>query len=108
MHSDNVGNAPSPETTDLLSKDTKVYVWGSTELTPIQGVYIRERLFTSQGHFCFDEEIVKGQIKQRVESGSIEDKEAANAAMEKADWEHDGKFVASAILRFFHGDDKDI
>lgn len=110
MHQDQVVNVPSSATTDLLSSDdgVKVSVWGKTEHTPIQGVYIRERLFTTQGHLGFDAKTVERQLQDRVESGGIESKEHAEAAKITSDMEHDGELVAAAILRFFHGDDRDV
>ncbi|KAK8209137.1 hypothetical protein M8818_003832 [Zalaria obscura] len=109
MHQDHVVDAPSAESSDgLLGPKTKVHVWGSTESTEVQGVYIRDRLFTSQGHLGFDENMVKRQIEVRQESGSIDDHAAAEARKETAGLEHDGEVVAAAILRLFHGDDVDI
>lgn len=108
MHQDHVVDAPSPSTTELLDEGTEVSVWGSSDTTGVQGVYIRRRLFTSQGHLGFDEQMVKQQIQQRVDSGSIQDTKDADAAKDKAHWEHDGELVAGAILRFFHGDDDKI
>lgn len=105
MHQDHVVNGPSPSTTDLLPEDTPAHVWGSSETTKIQGVYLPKRLFTSQGHLGFDEKMVKRQIEMRVESGGIKDMDQAEAAKKTADMEHDGESVASAILRFFDGDD---
>ena len=71
-------------------------------------VYIRDRLFTTQGHLGFDEKMVHRQIEMRQESGGIKDDEHAAEAKETAHLEHDGKIVAGAILRFFHGDDHDV
>ncbi|RYO82376.1 hypothetical protein DL766_004744 [Monosporascus sp. MC13-8B] len=104
MHLDHVINAPSPETTDLLGPGTKVHVWGRSEHTDVQGVYIQRRLFTSQGHMEFDDKMVRRQLEMRVKSGAVTLDEATEAA-EKADWMHDGLRVAQAVLRFFHGDD---
>lgn len=104
MHLDHVVNAPSTETTDLLEAGTKVHTWGTTDHTGVQGVYIQRRLFTSQGHMEFNERHVKRQLEMRVDAGSVEKNDAAEAA-EKADWMHDGLVVAKAVLRFFHGDD---
>ena len=108
MHQDHVVNAPSASVSELLTSDMKVHVWGSTKKTPIQGVYIRERIFTSQGHLGYDADMVRMHIKERIEKGSVKDVEAAEEAKETADFEHDGLLVAGAILRFFHGDDVDI
>ena len=104
MHIDHVVNAPSTETTDLLEEGTKVHVWATTDHTEVQGVYIQQRLFTSQGHMEFNERYVKRQLEMRVDAGSVEKNDADEAA-ERADWMHDGLVVAKAILRFFHGDD---
>lgn len=110
MHQDQVVNAPSSDTTDLLSSEdsAKVRVWGKTDHTPIQGVYLTERLFTSQGHLGFDAEMVKRQVQDRVESGGIECEDHADEAKTTSDMEHDGELVAAAILGFFHGDDEDV
>jgi len=108
MHQDHVVEPPSSKSTDLLKDDQKVHVWGSSEHTAVQGIYIKDRLFTSQGHLGFDEDMVKRQIELRVESGSLKDLDHAEAAKETADMEHDGEVVAASILRLFHGDDNDI
>jgi GMP synthase-like glutamine amidotransferase len=108
MHQDQVTTVPSPSTTSLLSEKDKVDVWAESEHTKIQGLYIQERLFTSQGHLGFDEDMVHKQIETRVESGGIEDEKHAEEAKETAHMKHDGNVVAGAILRFFHGDDKQI
>jgi len=108
MHQDQVTTVPSSETTDLLTKDQNVHIWASTEHTKIQGLYIKDRLFTSQGHLGFDKKMVEHEVNMRVESGSIEDKKLAKEAKKDAHKEHDGVQVAEAILRFFHGEDHDI
>ncbi|KAK4631087.1 Putative glutamine amidotransferase-like protein [Fulvia fulva] len=110
MHQDHVTTVPSSETTDLLDAGTKVHVWASTEHTEVQGLYIRDRLFTSQGHLGFDENMVHRQIELRQKSGAIgkKDLEQVREAQEKAHLEHDGEVVAAAVVRFFHGDDHDI
>jgi GMP synthase-like glutamine amidotransferase len=101
---DHVVYPPSHETSPLLSPNTKVHVWGSSEHTKVQGLYIQKRLFTTQGHMEFDDRMVHRQLELRVESGSLS-KVDANEAAERATWEHDGLVVAKAVLRFFHGDD---
>jgi GMP synthase-like glutamine amidotransferase len=108
MHQDQVTTVPSSSTSDLLSKNDKVEVWASTEHTKIQGLYLRERLFTSQGHLGFDEDMVRRQIQMRVESGGIKDGDVADEGKETAHLKHDGIVVAGAILRFFHGEDRDV
>ncbi|KAF2847654.1 class I glutamine amidotransferase-like protein [Plenodomus tracheiphilus IPT5] len=107
MHLDHVVNAPSVDTTDLLPPGTKVHVWGTSDHTGVQGVYIHKRLFSTQGHMEFDEAMVHRQLEMRVEAGSVSQADADEAA-ERADWMHDGLTVAKAVLRFFHGDDDEI
>lgn len=108
MHQDHVVAAPSTHQTSLLPEEKEVHIWGSSEHTEVQGVYIPRRMFTSQGHLGFDEGMVKRQIEMRVESGGIKSEDKAEAAKETAGMEHDGQLVAEAILRFFHGDDDDV
>ncbi|KAF3001778.1 hypothetical protein E8E13_001251 [Curvularia kusanoi] len=104
MHLDHVVDAPSASTTDLISPETEVHVWATTDHTQVQGVYIQKRLFTSQGHMEFSERHVKRQLESRVKAGSLKQNEADEAAA-RAGWMHDGEVVAKAVLRFFHGDD---
>ncbi|KAF2718934.1 putative glutamine amidotransferase-like protein C13C5.04 [Polychaeton citri CBS 116435] len=110
MHQDHVETLPSHQTSDLLLPSQKVHNWASTDHTEIQGVYIRDRLFTSQGHLGFDEAMVRRQIELRQDAGSIDedDKKEVAYADETAHLEHEGEVVAAAILRFFHGDDHEI
>ncbi|KAH7192698.1 class I glutamine amidotransferase-like protein [Fusarium flagelliforme] len=106
MHQDQVLEAPTLESAKgLLPEDTDIHVWGKSEHTAIQGVYIPNRLFTSQAHLAFDEDMVKRQIQMRIDSGGIKDLEHADQAAETADLEHDGDLVAAAILRIFKDDD---
>ncbi|KAK1759928.1 putative glutamine amidotransferase [Echria macrotheca] len=109
MHQDHVVAPPTPETAGgLLRPGEKVEVWGYSEHTAVQGVYIRGRMFTTQAHLAFDEGMVKRQIEMRVESGSLEDGELADQAKETGALETDGDLVAGAILSFFHGEDEGI
>jgi len=109
MHVDHVVDAPTSSSSEgLIEDDSSVTVWGSSETIPIQGVYIRERLFTSQGHLGYDEQMVKKHVDSRFEKGLIKDEKQAEEAKERAGLDHDGLLVAGAILRFFHGEDKDI
>ncbi|RYP86368.1 hypothetical protein DL769_000752 [Monosporascus sp. CRB-8-3] len=71
MHLDHVINGPSPSTTGLLEPGTKVHVWGRSEFTEVQGVYIQRRLFTSQGHMKFDDKMVGRQLEMRVKSDTV-------------------------------------
>ncbi|GJN68052.1 hypothetical protein PLICBS_002095 [Purpureocillium lilacinum] len=107
MHQDQVVAAPSPATAPggMLDADAEVASWGRSEHTPIQGLYIPNRLFTTQAHLAFDEDMVRRQIQMRVDSGGIKDLEHADRAAETAHLEHDGVEVAKAILRLFVYDD---
>ncbi|CAG9993533.1 unnamed protein product [Clonostachys byssicola] len=106
MHQDQVVAPPGPETAGgLLPPDTKVECWGRSEHTAVQGLYIKKRLFTTQAHLAFDEDMVKRQIEMREEAGSLTDRQHADQAKETADLEHDGREVAKAILRLFSYDD---
>ncbi|KAF4980300.1 hypothetical protein FZEAL_3671 [Fusarium zealandicum] len=106
MHQDQVLEAPRPEASNgLLPSDTDVHVWGKSDHTAVQGLYIPNRLFTTQAHLAFDEDMVKRQIQMRVDSGGIKDLDHADRAAETAHLEHDGEELAKAILRLFRYDD---
>ncbi|KAK4184668.1 putative glutamine amidotransferase [Podospora australis] len=106
MHQDQVVEPPTVGSAKgLLEKGTEVEVWGHSEHTKVQGVFIRGKLFTTQAHLAFDKGMVEKQIEMRMDMGSIEDTQHANEAAETADMEHDGERVAAAILRFFHDED---
>jgi GMP synthase-like glutamine amidotransferase len=109
MHQDYVISPPTPESSNgLLAPGTRVEVWGHSEHTKVQGVYIKGRMFTTQAHLAFDEGMVRRQIEMRVKKGSIEDREHADRAAETGELEHDGDVVAAALLRFFHGEDEGV
>ena len=107
MHQDQVVKPPSVSSSDLLPKDATVHVWGHSDHTSVQGLYIRNRIFTTQAHMAFDDKMVKREIQMRIDSGSIKDKddEEKRKAVETSHLEHDGGIVAAAILRFFHFED---
>ncbi|KAB5540256.1 class I glutamine amidotransferase-like protein, partial [Coniochaeta sp. 2T2.1] len=109
MHQDHVATVPTIESAaGLLSPDAKVHVWGSSGHTAIQGLYVRDRLFTSQAHVAFDHDMVMHEIDMRVKQGVIKDREHVSEAEETASFEHDGEVVARAILRFFFGEDQGV
>ena len=105
MHQDRVVAPPDARRTPLLDESQKVHVWASTKHTKVQGLYIRDRIFTSQGHLGFDEEMLHQQIEVRKESI---DKRNQAEAKESTHLKHDALVVAEAILRFFYGEDHDI
>ncbi|KAL2812226.1 class I glutamine amidotransferase-like protein [Aspergillus cavernicola] len=110
MHQDQVVSPPTAASAgpDMLSPDTKIACWGRSEHTPVQGLYIQNRLFTTQAHLAFDEDMVRRQIQMRVDSGGIKDLGHADRAADTADLEHDGVEVAKAILRLFVYDDDEV
>lgn len=109
MHQDQVVTCPMAETSGgILESTQRVLVWGHSPHTPIQGVYLLNRLFTTQAHLAFDEKMVKREIQMRVDAGSIKDLDQANEATESSHLAHDGEVVAAAILRFFHLEDDGI
>lgn len=106
MHQDHVVSAPTASSAQgLLSDDQKVEVWGHSPHTAIQGIYIMNRVFTTQAHLAFDAKMVEREIQMRVDSGSIKDLDLAKEAADTGHLEHDGEVVAKAILRFFHFED---
>lgn len=107
MHQDQVVSPPTSASAgpSMLAPDTEVACWGRSEHTSVQGLYIQNRLFTSQAHLAFDEDMVKRQIQIRVDGGGIKDLEHADRAAETAHLEHDGVEVAKAIMRLFVYDD---
>ncbi|KAL4919034.1 class I glutamine amidotransferase-like protein [Aspergillus aurantiobrunneus] len=107
MHQDQVVSVPTAASAgrDMLAPDAEIACWGRSEHTVVQGLYIPNRLFTTQAHLAFDEDMVKRQIQIRVDSGGIQDLEHADRAAETAHLEHDGVEVAKAILRLFVYDD---
>lgn len=106
MHQDQVTEKPTVKSAGgLLPDDAEIAVWGGSDHTPVQGLYIPNKLFTSQAHMAFDEDMVKRQIQMRVDNGGIQDLEHADKAAETAHLEHDGLEVAKAILRLFMYDD---
>jgi GMP synthase-like glutamine amidotransferase len=108
MHQDHVESPPLVSTSNgLLKNNDEVYVWGKSEDCPIQGLYIPERVFTSQGHLGYDEEMVRKNIEHRRKKGMVED-EHAEDARKRAELDHDGEVVAGAVLRFFVGRDDDV
>lgn len=106
MHQDQVLEPPTNKSANgLLPEGVEPQVWGYSSHTKVQGLYIPDRLFSTQAHLAFDESMVKRQIQMRIDAGSITDTEHADQASETAHLDHDGFQVAAAILRLFHYDD---
>lgn len=106
MHQDHVAEPPCAERSGgLLDEGTRVHVWGHSEHTKVQGVFIADRVFTTQAHVAFDEEMVHRELEMRVDEGALTNLDHVDRAKDTAHLEHDGDVVAEAILRFYHGDD---
>ena len=109
MHQDQVIDAPSPTKEPIPSMlNHAAHIWGSTKVCPVQGVYLRERLLTTQGHLGYDPQMVREHIERRIELGVVNNTQAAEVAKETAELKHDGLIVAGAILRFFNGEDEKV
>jgi GMP synthase-like glutamine amidotransferase len=108
MHQDHVVSPPSSSHPLLGGK--RVHVWGKSEHTAVQGIYVLNRLLTMQAHLAFDEEMVKREIQMRQEAGSIgkKDDDEVDRANETAGKDHDGEVVAAALLRFWAYEDDGI
>ncbi|OAR01315.1 hypothetical protein LLEC1_03746 [Akanthomyces lecanii] len=60
MHQDQVAEKPTAKSAGgLLSDDAEIAVWGSSDHTPVQGLYIPNKPFTSQAHMAFDADMVE-------------------------------------------------
>lgn len=73
MHVDHVVNAPTQiSSKGLITDDALVTVWRTSDIIPIQGVYICERLYTSQGQLGYNKQMAKRQVKlQDSERGGL-------------------------------------
>jgi GMP synthase-like glutamine amidotransferase len=107
MHRDQVIDAPSPDKAKVVLHQ-QAQVWGSTQICPVQGLYLRGRLFTCQGHPGYDPQMVREHIERRIERGVIKNIAAAKEAMKTADSDHDGLIVSAAMLRFLNAEDVDV
>lgn len=74
-----------------------------TDKCATQGMYIRKKLITVQGHPEFTEEIVRELLEARHASGVFDD-ETYTDAVGRVDKEHDGVKVAQAFLKFIMED----
>ena len=76
---------------------------GSNPVCAVQGMYVRKRLITVQGHPEFNEEIMTEILDTRHKMGIFDD-EAFDAAMTRVVKPHDGLVVSKAFLRFLLDD----
>lgn len=70
-----------------------------TDKCATQGMYIKGRLITVQGHPEFTEEIVRELLESRHALGVFDD-ETFKDAMGRVNKDHDGVKVAQVFLRF--------
>lgn len=87
----------------LLGQDQNVKVWGSTETCPIQGLYVRERLFTTQGHLGGEEAMVRENIEEKQKDGTLERDPEVERAKERAELECDGGWLWVRCCAFWQG-----
>ena len=83
-----------------------VYEWpegvehlGSSPACEVQGMYIKNRIFTLQGHPEFDVQIIREILETRHKQGVFQG-EFYSSAMERAGNHHDGIAVSKAFLEF--------
>lgn len=72
---------------------------GSSPKCQVQGMYIKGRVITVQGHPEFDQEIVTELLQSRHEMGVFDDVTFQDG-MARVGKEQDGVVVAKAFLRF--------
>ena len=72
---------------------------GSSDKCKVQGMYLRGKFITVQGHPEFTEEIVRELVEYRYETG-VFDKQTYEDGIRKVARQHDGVIVAQAFLRF--------
>ena len=72
---------------------------GYTDRCGVQGMYVKNRLVTVQGHPEFNSEIVSEILEFRHEQGILDDA-LYKDGMERANQPHDGVAVAAAFIEF--------
>lgn len=72
---------------------------GTSPACEVQGMYIRKRLISVQGHPEFTEEIVRELLGSRHDRGIFDDGQFRDA-MDRVGNSHDGVRIASGFLRF--------
>ena len=72
---------------------------GDSPRCPVQGMYIKGRLITVQGHPEFNEEIMRGLLKSRYSQGIFGD-ELYQDGLDRVANHHDGVAVSRAFIKF--------
>ena len=72
---------------------------GYTDRCEVQGMYVKKRVITVQGHPEFTGDIVSELLERRHDQGIFND-EMYNDGMSRVRNSHDGVQIAAAFLRF--------
>ena len=72
---------------------------GHTDRCEVQGMYVKNRLITVQGHPEFNGEVVSELLQRRHDQGIFND-EMYDEGMSRVQKQHDGTAVGAAFLRF--------
>ncbi|KAK9463072.1 class I glutamine amidotransferase-like protein [Lipomyces oligophaga] len=91
MHRDHVAKAPAG-----------VCVFACTDKSPIQGMYVPDKLLTLQGHPEFDSDVAESLVDLRVRTGAITGSEALDA-LRRSRLPNHGEVVGKAVVRFLSG-----
>lgn len=83
----------------IYSYPQNVTPLGSSPRCEVQGMYLKGRFITIQGHPEFTDEIVTEIIHSRAQLGILT-KEEAQDALARVGNRHDGVAVGAAFLRF--------
>ena len=102
MHQDHVLTLPTVNSSEGLLKPPydRVQIWGSSKKCPIQGLYIKGKMFTTQGHLEVQEAVARSYVESHIDKGHVDDGEEEDAR-KRLELDHDGDIVAGAVLRFF-------
>ncbi|RPA75908.1 GMP synthase [Ascobolus immersus RN42] len=102
MHQDHVQTLPTVNSSEGILKPPYdfVQIWGSSKKCAIQGLYIKGKMFTTQGHLEVDEVVSKHYVESHIKKGHVDDGEEEEAR-KRLELDHDGDRVAGAVLRFF-------
>ncbi|KAK9452146.1 class I glutamine amidotransferase-like protein [Limtongia smithiae] len=92
MHRDHVSRAP-----------VGVEVFASSETSPVQGMYVPDKLLTFQGHPEFDEAIVSTMVAEMRRRGAVNNEDAVDALARAAEANH-SDMVGRAVVRFLAGE----
>lgn len=76
---------------------------GSSPRCDVQGMYVKNRLITVQGHPEFNEQIVRELLETRHEQGVFDD-ELYQEAVGRVANHHDGVVVGAAFIKFLLDD----